>query len=201
MMNRRGQSVPLKAKPPRARRAAAPQADARDLDYWTFVDQAVRRTGQRLPGLAREPMLLLMTLRRATNLIFYDLHVKLTQDSAVTSAAALTLLLVLVACGPVEMREIARLSGQSRATVSALATGLVRQGLVRRAASVGDQRTVRLEMTPRGGRLFDAAFSVFNRQEQFWAEALTVQERATLVSLLRKMVMARLDDERIDHRR
>lgn len=173
--------------------------DPATLDYWNFVDHAVNRTSERLPSLARGPMLTLMTLRRATNLIFYDLHVKLNQESVITSATALTLLLVLSACGPLEMRQLVRLSGQSRATVSALMTGLVAQGLVRRDTTA-DKRVIRLEMTARGGRLFDAAFSVFNRQEQFWAESLTREEQATLVSLLRKMVMARHDDERVGRR-
>ena len=183
------------AKSDRAR-----QVDPDTLDYWTFVDHAVSRIAGKLPGIDPGSMLLLMTLRRATNLIFYDMHVKLTQDSEITSAAALTLLLVLSACGALEMRQIVRLSGQSRATVSALATGLVRQGLVRRDTAADDKRVVRLELTARGLRLFDAAFSVFNRQEQFWAEALTRAERMTLVALMRKMVMARLDDHRMDRR-
>ncbi|KAB2876763.1 MAG: MarR family transcriptional regulator [Ideonella sp.] len=182
-----------------AKGGSARERDPATLDYWTFVDHAVDRISEQFPGIAREPMLLLMTLRRATNLIFYDMHVKLNQGSALTSATALTLLLVLSACGPLEMRQLVRLSGQSRATVSALMTGLVAQGLVRRDTTA-DKRVIRLEMTARGGRLFDAAFSVFNRQEQFWAESLTREEQATLVSLLRKMVMARHDDERVGRR-
>ncbi len=191
--------MPPKKNLNRSKLAHARPVDPAALDYWTFVDHAVSRTSERLPGLARGPMLTLMTLRRATNLIFYDLHVKLNQESVITSATALTLLLVLSACGPLEMRQLVRLSGQSRATVSALMTGLVAQGLVRRDTTA-DKRVVRLEMTARGGRLFDAAFSVFNRQEQFWAESLTREEQATLVSLLRKMVMARHDDERVGRR-
>ncbi|MCC6777447.1 MAG: winged helix-turn-helix transcriptional regulator [Hyphomicrobiales bacterium] len=183
------------AKSDRAR-----QVDPDTLDYWTFVDHAVSRIAGKLPGIDPGSMLLLMTLRRATNLIFYDMHVKLTKESAITSATGLTLLLVLSACGPLEMRQLVRLSGQSRATVSALATGLVRQGLLRREALPGDKRVVRLAMTPRGGRLFDAAFSVFNRQERFWAESLSREERASLVGLLRKMVLARWEDERVDRR-
>lgn len=196
-----------RAKQPAARRPVGGKAksgkqpiDTTNLNYWTFVDHAVKRTSSRIPTVASGPMMMLMTLRRATNVIFYDMHVKLTQESSISSAAALTLLLVLAVCGPMEMREVVRLSGQSRATVSALADGLVKQGLLNRAPRQEDRRVVQLEMTKLGDSMFDSAFGVFNKQEQFWAETLTRAEQATLVSLLRKMVIARWEDERVDRR-
>lgn len=182
-------------------KANVPQpSDTANLDYWTFVDHAVKRTSRRIPDVVAPPMLMLMTLRRATNVIFYDMHVKLTKESSISSAAALTLLLVLSVCGPMEMREVVRLSGQSRATVSALADGLVKQGLLNRVPREEDRRVVLLEMTKLGDSMFDEAFRVFNKQEQFWAASLTREEQATLVSLLRKMVIARWDDSRVDRR-
>jgi DNA-binding MarR family transcriptional regulator len=145
-------------------------------------------------------MLLLMTLRRSTNAIFYDMHVKLTRESAISSAAALTLLLVLSTCGPLEMREVVRLSGMSRAAVSALAESLVKQKLLKRTPREEDRRVVLLEMTAAGHRLFDEAFRVFNRREQFWAEALTAKEQATLIALMRKMLVTRWADPSVDKR-
>jgi DNA-binding MarR family transcriptional regulator len=175
-------------------------AATRELDYLSFVELAVANITKRLPGVVPAPMLLLMTLRRSTNAIFYDMHVKLTRESSISSAAALTLLLVLSTCGPLEMREVVRLSGMSRAAVSALAESLVKQKLLKRTPREQDRRVVLLEMTQAGHRLFDEAFRVFNRQERFWAEALTAKEQATLIALMRKMLVSRWADPSVDKR-
>jgi DNA-binding MarR family transcriptional regulator len=189
-----------RAKPqPKARRRTNPPPEP-TIDYLSFVERAVQRTSERLPGIVAAPMLMLMTLRRSTNAIFYDMHVKLTRESAISSAAALTLLLVLSASGPLEMREVVRLSGMSRAAVSALADSLVKQKLLRRAPRPEDRRVVLLEMTGAGHELFDTAFRVFNKRERFWAEALTADEQASLVALLRKMLLARWNDPSVDRR-
>ena len=63
---------------------------------------------------------------------------------------------VLWAVGPSELRDLARLSGASRAAISSALNTLERDGLVARSGVDGDRRLVRIGLTERGqGELRD----------------------------------------------
>jgi DNA-binding MarR family transcriptional regulator len=57
---------------------------------------------------------------------------------------------VLWAVGPSELRDLARLSGASRAAISSALNTLERDGLVARSGVDGDRRLVRISLTERG---------------------------------------------------
>ena len=45
-----------------------------DLGFWSFVDYAVDRTAERMPGIDPLAMRMVMTLHRAASMIVYDIE-------------------------------------------------------------------------------------------------------------------------------
>lgn len=108
-------------------------------------------------------------------------------DGQVSGSEARALIELVNARG-IAQGELAGLLGLEKSTVSRLAAGLERKGWVRRGRDEGNQRYVRLYLTPEGGavaaRLWDAWLS---RQARILA-ALTAEERAGLAAGLRGLV-------------
>jgi DNA-binding MarR family transcriptional regulator len=91
---------------------------------------------------------------------------------------------VLWAIGPVELRDVARLSGASRAAISSALNTLERDGLVTRVRDTGDRRLVRLELTDQGRKaLLDAMREQADRERRLFA-ALDPADRRQLIDLL-----------------
>lgn len=82
---------------------------------------------------------------------------------------------------------MARLSGMSRAAVSALVNTLERVGLVSRRQAERDRRAVRLSLTGAGRAAITSAYEAHNQREQAWAGALSKQEQTVLIGLLEKL--------------
>ncbi len=159
---------------------------AQDLDFWTFVDAAVERAGERLPGIEPEAMRLILTLYRVTNMMVYDMESVVHRPRG-WSYPGFRLLFTLWIAGPMEAKRAAELSGMSRQAVSALVTTLDRDGLVSKVPDTNDRRAVRLSLTERGQTAITEAFATHNARESLWAETLSADERDTLVRLLAKL--------------
>jgi DNA-binding MarR family transcriptional regulator len=82
---------------------------------------------------------------------------------------------------------VAALMGESRATVSGIATTLAHEGIVQKHASAEDQRLVLLSLTPAGKSRFEAAMHSVNQRNIEWASALSSSEASSLVGLLTKL--------------
>jgi DNA-binding MarR family transcriptional regulator len=97
-------------------------------------------------------------------------------------------LIELAAARGIAQGELASLIGLEKSTVSRLAAGLERKGWVRRGRDEGNQRYVRLYLTPEGtamaGRLWEAWQS---RQARIVA-ALSAEERSGLSAGLRGLL-------------
>jgi DNA-binding MarR family transcriptional regulator len=159
---------------------------AQDLDFWSFVDAAVERVGDRLPQIDPEAMRLILTLYRVTNMVVYDLESVVHRPRG-WSYPGFRLLFTLWVAGPMEAKRAAELSGMSRQAVSALVGTLSRDGLVSKTPDVDDRRAVRLSLTEAGEEAIGSAFATHNERERLWADPLTGEERATLVRLLGKL--------------
>ena len=84
-------------------------------------------------------------------------------------------------------RDIAQITRTSAASVSSLLQGLERRGLIERRTEAGDERSKRVYATAEGTELisgFDAAMAAL---EDTILAPLSVDERATLNTLLRKI--------------
>lgn len=134
---------------------------------------------------------LLIQLLRAVSPPAADAAPALAAEPGVSASEARALMELLAARG-IAQGELAGLLGLEKSTVSRLASGLEGKGWIRRGRDEGNQRYVRLYLTPEGaaiaGRLLD---SWQTRQARIVA-SLTDEERAGLAAglggLLRGLV-------------
>ncbi|GAA1563810.1 MarR family transcriptional regulator [Dactylosporangium maewongense] len=159
----------------------------RDLDFLSFVDFAVTQSSQQLPGIDPAAMRIVLTLHRVTSALVYDLESSVHRPRGF-SWPGFRVLFVLWLAAPAEAKQVAKLSGMSRAAVSALVNTLERDGLVSRRQADHDGRAVQLSLTEAGQAAIIDAFQAHNEREQAWAGLLTDAERATLVDLLEKLM-------------
>ncbi len=176
-------------------RATAPQAPL-EWEMWSVVDRAVDEVPPTVHGVDADAMRLCMTLRTASNVVFYDLREHLATHSAVTGQI-LNVLLVARLHGELEFHRLARFANMKKATASALVETLVSQGLLQRRTPAGDRRVTMLSLTDEGHREFERSFGAYNAREQYWASGLTSDETAVLATLLKKLVDARIGDSEL----
>jgi DNA-binding MarR family transcriptional regulator len=94
---------------------------------------------------------------------------------------------VLWAVGPAELRDLARLSGTSRAAISSALNVLERDGLVSRSPVDGDKRLVRVSLTARGNEELLDGMRAQAEREREWFAALEPSERAQLTASLARL--------------
>jgi DNA-binding MarR family transcriptional regulator len=151
-----------------------------------FVADAVEITVDRLAGVDRQSMEMVLLLHRVTNAVVYDLESTVHRPAG-WSWSAFRAVFTLWASGPLEPSRLADLSGMSRQAVSALVKTLEADGVVRRSAAEHDARSVVLTLTPEGSVRLERSFRAHNRREQQWASLLEPDERVTLTRLLVKL--------------
>ena len=91
---------------------------------------------------------------------------------------------VLWAIGAAELRDVARLSGASRAAVSSALNTLERDGLVRRVRDSADRRLVRIELTQQGSVALREAMREQGDRERAWLSELAPSDQQHLCRLL-----------------
>lgn len=90
--------------------------------------------------------------------------------------------------GGLEQREIARISGTSRASVSSAINTLEERGLVERRRERDDRRLVRVSLTSSGLAMLHKAIDGQTAREHAWMAVLDDGEIFELVSLLGRLV-------------
>lgn len=106
---------------------------------------------------------------------------------AVSSSEARALI-ELVAARGIAQGELAGLLGLDKSTVSRLAAGLERKGWVRRGRDEGNQRYVRLYLTPQGGEVAARVWQAWQSRQARILAALSAEERAGLAAGLGGLV-------------
>lgn len=97
------------------------------------------------------------------------------------------LLVVLFTKGPLSMTDLGREVALSSGTLSAAVDRMEASGLVRRVADPGDRRATRVEPTwPESNR--KALIATLVEAEETVLAPLSVKERATLLSLLERLL-------------
>jgi DNA-binding MarR family transcriptional regulator len=91
---------------------------------------------------------------------------------------------VLWAVGAAELRDVARLSGASRAAVSSALNTLERDGLVCRIRDSADRRLVRLQLTQHGHFSLREAMREQRDREREWLSELATADQQCLTRLL-----------------
>ncbi len=159
----------------------------RHLDFWTFVELALRRLGETAPEADTDAVRVTLTLSRAASVLVYDLESRVHRPQG-RSWSAFRVMFVLWLAGPQESWRLAELTGTSRASVSALTKTLERGGQIERVRGAGTPSARLLALTAAGEAEVRQAQREQNARETQWAEALDAGERATLVRLLNKLL-------------
>jgi DNA-binding MarR family transcriptional regulator len=158
-------------------------------EFLAFVEVALDRTEQRLPGTDRAAMAMVLLLHRVANTVVYDLESSVHRPAG-WSWSAFRLLFTLWNSGAQEPSRAAELTGMSRAAVSSLAKTLGASGLLDRVPDERDRRGVVLALTESGERRLEETFRRHNRREAEWAGLLEPDEVETLNRILAKLASA-----------
>jgi DNA-binding MarR family transcriptional regulator len=97
-------------------------------------------------------------------------------------------LIELVSARGIAQGELATLLGLDKSTVSRLAAGLERKGWIRRGRDEGNQRYVRLYLTPQGGDVAARVWQAWQSRQARMLAALSADERAGLTAGLGGLV-------------
>lgn len=166
------------------------------LEMWSVVDKAVAQVPPTISSIDDRAMRLCMTLRTASNVVFYDLTETLLANSGLTGQE-LNVMLIANLHGELEFKRLASFGNLKKATASALVNSMVVRGLLQRRVPESDRRVTLLSLTPMGREAFNQAFAVYNEREQFWTAGLSAREADTLTALLKKLVNARINLSRL----
>lgn len=154
-----------------------------ELEMWEVRNLATRIVPDEIDGVDAAAMRLCMTLRTASNVVFFDLQSHLSSHTEL-NGAMLNVLLMAHLNDEIELRRIIKFANMKKATASALVDSMVKQGLLSRRTSPDDRRVLLLSITDQGREIFADAFREYNAREQRWAALLTNDERETLITIL-----------------
>ncbi|MBP2183436.1 MarR family winged helix-turn-helix transcriptional regulator [Amycolatopsis magusensis] len=163
--------------------------DAPPDDLLSFVEVALDRTQERLPGTDRAAMAMVLMIHRVANALVYDLESTVHRPAG-WSWSAFRLVFTLWVSGPQEPSRAAELTGMSRAAVSSLAKTLTTSGLLDRVPDGRDRRTVLLALTDTGRQRLEETFRRHNEREAAWAGLLEPGELEVLNRVLGKLASA-----------
>ncbi|KOS56836.1 MULTISPECIES: MarR family winged helix-turn-helix transcriptional regulator [Rhodococcus] len=166
-----------------------PAENVDDLDFLSFVDFAVRKTTRVMPEVDPQAMRLVLELTRVASALVYDLESSVHRPQG-WSWPGFRVLFMLWLSGPSDAKRVAKLSGMSRAAVSALVNTLERDGLVTRRRAEHDRRAVELALTEAGVDAITSTYAAHNRREQTWTGVLSKPEQTILIGLLEKLATA-----------
>jgi DNA-binding MarR family transcriptional regulator len=101
--------------------------------------------------------------------------------------AGFRIMSLLWAVGPMEAREVARVSGSSRATISAVLGTLERDGLVVRERMESDRRQVLVRLTEQGARRLESGIDAQVGRDRAWFAVLSGEEQRVFGELLQRL--------------
>ena len=111
------------------------------------------------------------------------------------SMAGFRLMFVLWVAGDLEPRDLARLSGLGRPSVSSALNTLERDGLVERSREADDRRLVTVRLTDDGRQRIGEAYRRQNAVEHDFFGAIGRSELRGLADVLQRLLEAPLPDE------
>lgn len=109
-------------------------------------------------------------------------------EAPAMSASEARALIELVSARGIAQGELAGLLGLDKSTVSRLSASLERKGWIRRGRDEGNQRYVRLYLTPEGGEVAGRVWQAWLSRQARILERLSAAERAGLMAGLGGLV-------------
>ena len=165
----------------------APIPAPHHLHATEFEKLARERVADLVPGVDLQAMAVVFNLVRLANRVVQDLELEVHRGAGWSWAGFRVMFTILVA-GELEPREISRLSGVSRASVSSVLNTLERDGFVERVRESTDRRLVTVRLTETGRRELLDVYRSHNRRELEWVSELTDKEQTVLSGFLRRLL-------------
>lgn len=156
----------------------------------TAFEQLARARISELDEADLASMGVVFNLVRVANQLVADFEANVHRPLGL-SWAGFRILFTVLAGGPIEPRELARLTNVTRASISAVLNTLERDGLARRRRESQDRRVVTIALTPKGERAVEEALRLHHEHEKAWVSVLSYEEQLELASLLRRLAQQR----------
>lgn len=160
------------------------------LDAGEFERVAVEAVSAAAPDADLDALRASFDLIRASTRLVQRLEAEVHRDAGWSMAGFRVMFCVWVG-GELEPRDIARLSGLSRAAVSSVLNTLERDGLVERFRESDDRRLVTVRLTRDGADRLVAAYRRQNEVEQDFFGGLSAADRRRLARDLAGLLDAR----------
>jgi DNA-binding MarR family transcriptional regulator len=164
------------------------------FDARGFEAAAVESVLAAVPETDLDALRASFALIRASTRLVQRLEAEVHREAGWSMAGFRVMFCVWVG-GELEPREIARLSGLSRAAVSSVLNTLERDGLVERSRESDDRRLVTVRLTDDGARRLVAAYRRQNQVEQDFFATLPLRERQRLTRELAELMIRDVDVE------
>ena len=169
-------------------------AMADTFDAREFEDAAVRSVSTAVPDADLDALRASFDLIRASTRLVQRLESEVHRDAGWSMAGFRVMFCVWVG-GELEPRDIARLSGLSRAAVSSVLNTLERDGLVERTRESDDRRLVTVRLTDDGARRLVAAYQRQNAVEREFFSSLSEVEQRRLAMDLADLIRGGINSE------
>lgn len=161
-----------------------------------FSDQFERRSSESVATLgsdiSQETFSAAFNLFRVSSRLLHDLEVEVHRPLGLSIAGFRALFTVWV-FGELEPRQIALLSGVTRAAVSGVLNTLERDGYVERSRDQADRRLVTVRLSKAGETKVEEAYRSQNRREAVHFQALDADEIYAFSKTMRKLLAAPLE--------
>jgi len=157
------------------------------FDAREFERAAVDAVAAAVPDADLTALRASFDLIRASTRLVQRLEAEVHREAGWSMAGFRVMFCVWVA-DELEPRDIARLSGLSRAAVSSVLNTLERDGLVARSRESSDRRLVTVRLTDDGERRLVDAYARQNRSEQEFFAALTDADQRRLADELAELL-------------
>lgn len=164
-----------------------PKSTPRDLDVTALEDLALAQQGARGNGEHSDAMAVVFRILRLSQWMSQDFEAEVHRPTG-SSSAGFTILFALNVAGPLEPRDLARVIGVTRASVSSALNTLERDGLIERRRESDDRRVVTVVLTRAGQAAVESMSERQHERERAWVEVLSAKERHELAQLLDRML-------------
>ncbi len=165
----------------------APASSPEDLDYLSYVEYAIRRTGELADDADHRAMEIAISVHRLSHALGRATEATAHRPEG-WSLAGFRAMFMLWVVGPMRPARMAAMLDMTRPATSNVLSTLERDLLVERTPAPDDKRSVILSLTDRGDAAVRAVFAVQNRIESKWLEVLDPPERVELARLLGKVI-------------
>lgn len=174
------------------------KGDDSDLHGAEFFDEFEQMSSQAVASLSdsidQGTFSAAFNLFRVSSRLLHDLEIEVHRPLGLSLAGFRVLFTVWV-FGELEPRQIAALSGVTRAAVSGVLNTLERDGLAERSRDQADRRLVTVRLSQLGDQKVQDAYRAQNKREGVHFNSLSADELAVFSQIMRKLLGAPLDPE------